>query len=197
MRFRKGSRAGTCSVCGHIEIARIDFLLAQGAGFAPVARQFKLSDDAVRRHFRVHVSADFKARIKLGPFRSEEHLRQLCAESGRSVIDNLRAAHAGIAARWLVAFESGADATLCLLSQQLHQNLGLQARLTRELMPAPSAITNNFFCTPIFADLQNTLIRVLAEHPAARAAVIREFKNIEQRAAPSLIEAPTHDAAAA
>ena len=80
---------GRCTVCSHSERTRIDYLCAQGGALLRIAKKFGVGDDALRRHFARHVTDDFKAGVKLGPFKSEEHLRTLCAEAGTSVLDNL------------------------------------------------------------------------------------------------------------
>jgi len=188
MRAQRGGRTGECKTCAHAEVARINFLLARGAAFAAVARQFGLSEDSVTRHYRNHVPSEFKAQVKLGPFQSEEHLRKLCAEAGTSVLDNLRSIYSGLTSRWLVNYEAGDDATLVMLSRELHTNLVTQARLTRELMPAPSSVVNNFFQLPLFGDLQSRLLTILRDFPEARAAVLREFKSLAEKQ-PPLIEA--------
>ncbi len=63
----------------------------------------------------------------------------------------------------------------------------MQARFTKELMPTPTTVVQNFFQLPIFGELQAVLLRTLAAHPQARAEVIRAFRDLEQRA-PKLIE---------
>jgi hypothetical protein len=136
-------RTGKCSICRHPERARIDYLAASGASLAPLAAQFRLKRSAVYNHSARHISDAYRAAIKIGPFESEEHLRRLCAESGVSVLDNLRAIYGGVAARWLVAFEAGADQTLALLTTKLQANLALQGQLTRELMPPGSTVNNS------------------------------------------------------
>jgi hypothetical protein len=193
--MQKGSRSNKCKTCKHPEVVRIDFLIARGAPLKPLARRFGISANSLFRHAHGHVSEEYRRAVKIGPFASEDELRKLCADGGISVLESLRSLYGGLSSRWLVNYEAGADDTLALLTARLHQNLELQARLTRELLPAATTITNNFFALPIFADLQASLLRTLASFPEARAAVIAEFKALADRAPPLLIEAPRDRAA--
>src|SRR5712692_10075637 len=122
-KSNRRSGMAMCKICAHPQRARLDFLCAQGAPIFPIARPFGVSKDSLYRHYKKHVSDEFKKSIVLGPFRDEAHLRRLCAESGTSVLDNLRTVYSGVASRWLVAYEAGADEKLALLTARLHQNL--------------------------------------------------------------------------
>ena len=44
-----------------------------------------------------HISQSYRDAVRLGPLRSEEQLRRLVAESGASVIENLKAIYSGLA----------------------------------------------------------------------------------------------------
>jgi hypothetical protein len=91
-----------------------------------------------------------------------------------------------------------------MLAGRLHENLNAMARLTGQLASSPLVQnTTNVFLLPQFAEVQAVLVRVLAAHPAARADVIRSFREMEARmaspAAPInsrvLIEQDAHAAA--
>ena len=148
MPRRVGYRRPTsCTVCRSAERGRIDYLAASGAPLKPLALRFALKPSAMYNHCRRHISEAYKRAVKIGPYESEEHLRKLCAESGTSVLENLRAIYGGLASRWLVNFEAGADQTLALLTTRLHSNLELQGRLTKELLPPGSTTINNLIIT--------------------------------------------------
>jgi hypothetical protein len=179
---RHPRRVGKCSVCRHASRARLDYLAASGASLAPLAAQFGLKKSAIYNHASRHISEAYRAAIKIGPFESEEHLRRLCAESGVSVLDNLRAIYGGVASRWLVAFEAGADQTLALLTSRLQSNLELQGRLTRELMPTGGTINNNI----IISDAVVRAVMAMHPTPEQRAAFADYYR--QRSAAPLVID---------
>jgi hypothetical protein len=167
----KGSITGRCTVCRHPDRVRIDYLAASGVELAPLGEKHGISKFAMLRHAKNHITDEFRRSVKIGPFKSEEHLRNLCADSGASVIENLRAVYSGLASRWLANLEAGADHALVAITAKVHDNLTLQARITRELMPAPPNVTfnqvnlnPNWFSS--FADEMRDLAR---RHPAIRA----------------------------
>jgi hypothetical protein len=176
---KAGSPSGRCRTCAHAERGRIDYLIATGAALEPLAERFGLSRDTVWRHAKHHVSPEYRAAVRIGPFESEERLRALCAEGGTSVLEHLRAVYSPLAARYLVAFEAGADGTLSNLAGRLHQNLEIQARLTKELMPAPSSLTiNGVFLGggDWFGEFSADLLALVRRHPAIKddlAALLR------------------------
>src|ERR1700730_8172875 len=143
MPRRVGHREGTCKTCNHSERTRIDYLIACGGPLKPLAPRFGLQPGSVYNHARRHISSEYRAAVRLGPFESEERLRQLCGEAGTSIVETLGAVKAGVAARWLVAFEAGADDTFVSLTGQIRKNLELMAKLTQEFVPGPSSVVTN------------------------------------------------------
>jgi hypothetical protein len=181
MPRRSGHREGTCKTCVHPERTRIDYLVATGAPLKPLAPRFGLKPSSLYNHSKKHVSAEYRSAVRVGPFESEARLRQLCAENGVSVVETLRAVNAGVSARWLVAFEAGADDTFISLTGQMRKNLELLARLTRELVPQPSVVTttNNFmlFEHPAYVQVIAALCMALRPFPEARQAVLATLRS--------------------
>jgi hypothetical protein len=172
-------RWGKCSVCRHPEHGRIDYLLALGDQVKPIAAKFKLQPTSLYNHKRKHISVEYVRAVRIGPLESEEQLRDLCARHGGSVIENLTAIYSGLVSRWLAAFEGGDDATLSVLTQRLHKNLELRARLTHELVP-PSTITNNvLIADPEYLRVIGTLARLLAPFPEARKRVALGLREMD------------------
>ena len=190
---RRGDRRGTCSVCRSPSLVRIDWLLATGSTRSAVARKFNLSSDAVERHARKHISAEFRNAVAIGPYKSEAELRRLTAENSASVVENLAAIYGGLTSRWLSAFESGSDTTLAMLTKEMLRVLDMRARISRELAP-PQTTVMNFFNAAPFLELQGQLLRTLAQHPEARRDVIAMLREMERKS-PPLIEVKA-DAAA-
>jgi hypothetical protein len=188
-----GHREGTCKTCLHPERTRIDYLIATGASLKPLASRFGLKPSSLYNHSKKHVSAEYRAAVRLGPFESEARLRQLCAENGVSVVETLRAVNAGVSARWLAAFEAGADDTFISLTAQMRRNLELLARLTRELVPQPSVVntTNNFmlFEHPEYVQVIVALSMALRPFPEARQAVLATLRSFRTAGERVLIDA--------
>ena len=193
MPRRLGHREGTCKTCLHPERTRIDYLIATGASLKPLASRFGLKPSSLYNHSKKHVSSEYRAAVRLGPFESEARLRQLCAENGVSVVETLRAVNAGVSARWLAAFEVGADDTFISLTAQMRKNLELLARLTRELMPQPSVVntTNNFmlFEHPEYVQVIAALSMALRPLPEARQAVLAMLRSFRAAGERVLIDA--------
>ena len=191
---RHGAPRGKCGACLHAERMRLDYLLSTGSTAAACARKFGLSADTVERHKKRHITDQYKASVRIGPFASESELRKLVAENSSSVVQNLQSIYSGLAARWLSCFESGADLMLVQLTKAMHHNLDMRARISRELAP-PSTIVANFYNSPVMLELQKELLRVLAQHPQARRDVIEALRELERKA-PPLIEVKADDRAA-
>jgi hypothetical protein len=188
MPRRPGHREGSCKTCLHPERTRIDYLIATAAPLKPLATRFGLKPSSLYNHSKKHISPEYRAAVRLGPFESEERLRQLCAENGVSIVETLRAVNAGVSARWLVAFEAGADDTFVSLTGQIRKNLELLARLTRELVPQASVVTttNNLmlFDHPEYVQAIAGIAEALRPFPEARQAVVsalRSFTAVSER----------------
>lgn len=173
-------RPWTCKTCQHPERARIDYLAATGAPLKPLAERYGLTKDSLTRHLANHISDDFKNAVKLEPWESEERLRSLCADHGVSALERLGAIYAPLAARYMVAFEAGADQTMIALAGKMTSIAMNQARLTRELMPAqPSmVVNNNVFLSPgWFEGFTQRMVEFARQHPEVREdlmAVLRD-----------------------
>jgi len=188
-------------VCRLAERPRIDYLLALGSTVKAVARQFNVGHDACTRHFANHVTDDFKRQVRLGPYDSEERLRALCADGGVSVLETLKAIYAPLAARYMAAFEAGADQVMIGLASRMQANLMDQARLTRELMPHPSnvSLTQNIVMTPgWFEGFSGRMVEFARRHPEIREDLMRVLREgVTGSEAPMLnITAGARDAAA-
>jgi hypothetical protein len=179
----KGVPTGRCTICMHPERARIDFLATTaggewGSGRRALATKFGVSSHALYRHCKAHISAEYRRAVKIGPFSSEEHLRQLLADTGASVLDRFNGLYNGHLARWLGALEANNDALMLEHGRVLSMLLGKVGILTREMLPpgAHTKIENNFFLSPDFMQFQQRALRVLRRHPEAMQDWIAEFR---------------------
>ena len=194
----KGEITGRCGTCRHPDRWRVELLLAGGASHTATARKFALHIDSVRRHWINHVSPERKAALAQGPVIVADLAARL-ADDQVSVLDHLKNVRAGLYAMFDAAVVAGDRTGTALIAAKLHENLNILVRLTGVLSNSTMInIQNNFILSPEFAAVQSTLLRILADHPAARDAVILEFRQLEQRGhAPALIESSpqAHDAA--
>jgi len=199
MTARRGPKR--CALCAHPEIGRMELLLAGGASITSVSQKFKVSYHMLRRHWRGHVSDAKKSNLILGPVQRTALAARVCEES-ESVLDHYRVIRSGLYQTFAAAVESGDKNGTALLAGRLIECCNAVARVTGQLANSPliGAQTNNIFISPMFAELQATLIRTLAQFPDARAAVIAAFRELEGRAdaaAPRLIEHEAQDGRAA
>src|SRR5580704_6758925 len=86
---------GRCAVCPSPDRARVELLMATGAGKRALGRKFKLHFDAIGRHWLNHVTDERKAALAVGPVERVALAAQVCEESA-SVIDHHRAVRAGL-----------------------------------------------------------------------------------------------------
>src|SRR5215470_10266742 len=171
-----------CTICFHHARGRIDSLLVCSAGThwqlpPALAKKFGVSADALWRHGKNHISDEYRAAVKIGPFESEDALRKLLAETGASVLDRYNAVYLGHLSRWLVALESGNDDAMIKHGSVMAALLAKVGILTREMLPpgAHQQITQNFFATPDFYSFQRRALKVLRRFPEVLDAWREEF----------------------
>jgi hypothetical protein len=174
---------GRCTICAHPQRARIDFLAVTaagewGSGRRSLALKFGISAHALYRHCRHHISEEYRRAVRVGPFESEERLRQLLADEGASVLDRFNSLYRGHLGRWLAAFEAGNDEVMARHGAIMGSLLAKVGVLTREMLPpgAHTRIENNFFLSPDFHAFQRRAVAVLRRHPEALHDWCAEFR---------------------
>ena len=181
---------GTCAVCKHQDRYRLELLLSGGASLRSVAKRFNLAYHTTRRHWLNHVSAEKRAALIAGPTKLSE-LADRAADEGGSLLDHFIILRNTLYRRLDACDEAGDAGQVSSLSGRIVEVLREMGRLTGDLSRTGVNITNNIFISPQFAELQAALIEALARHPDARTDVIRAFRALEARSAPSMIG---HDA---
>ena len=180
-------RRGPCKVCAHAEVARIELLLASGAGPSAVSRKFNLSKDSVGRHWTGHVSAERKVALVAGPA-ALQSLGAKIGEEAASVLDLHKAVRAPLWTAYAAAAEAGDAVTLDRISGRLTDSISATARLTGELASSPLVQNNvqiNLIANPEFERFRSNLLRVLSKFPEAAHAVIAEFQRLDAPSAPA------------
>jgi hypothetical protein len=188
--------------CRHPEVARINYLLVSGgASLRPLAAKFNLSVNSLHHHRHNHISREYVAAVRIGPLESEEQLRDLCANQGVSVVENLRAINAGVTSRWLAALEAGSDDVFIALTGQIRKNLELLAKLTKELVPSATVVTNQttiqLFEAPQYIEAIAVLCAALRPYPEARAAAAAALRRVRPGNTEQLLEARSEPSKAA
>lgn len=180
-------RRGPCKACGHLELARIELILASGAGVSAAARKFGLTEDSLRRHWARHVSAEKKAALIAGPA-ALQSLGAKIGEEASNVLDLHKAVRAPLWTAYAAAAEVGDAVTLDRISGRLTDSISATARLTGELASSPLVQNNvqiNLIANPEFERFRSNLLRVLSKFPEAAHAVIAEFQRLDAPSAPA------------
>jgi hypothetical protein len=185
-------RSRRCTVCQHPERGRIDYLLCvaegnHGSGRRALGEKYGLSQHAIWRHGKAHISEEYRKAARVGPFQSEEELRRLVAESGASALDRFNALYNGHLSRWLHALEIGDDDAMTRHGALMGQLLAKIGVITKELTPSSThtSITNNLTLSPDYYVFQQRAAAVLRRFPEVWEAWQQEFR---QSPEPKLIE---------
>ena len=182
---RAGRPKGDCKVCLHPDRYRIEMDLVAGVSNAAVGRKYGVSKDSCWRHVQNHLPSERRAALVAGPLRLSELADKANAENV-ALVDYIALVRAALLSRFLAANEADDRQGTGLLAGRLTEVLRLQAQVTGELSNATAGITNNTLIlnSPFVADLQSMLLRTLAPHPEARAAVIQGLEELSRRAIP-------------
>jgi hypothetical protein len=186
---RKGP---TCTVCKHVDRARIESTRIAGASLDSIAAKYAIGRDALWRHMAKHVSDDLKAQ-----YIADVPVKELAARAsaeGIGVLDYLAIVRGILLQQFQLAASVNDKNGTAVLAGRLTEVLREIGRITGEIMKSPAvqniSTTVNFINSPVFVDLQQMLIRRLAGHPEAMAAVVDGLRELESRSAPRATAAP-------
>jgi hypothetical protein len=160
---RWGSGPLQCTVCGHPQRHKIDYLIASGAGMTAVGQQFGFSHQRVGHHYKRHVSDRFKQLCAATHLASFEDLLKNATEASIEAIDLCNLLIKGHVARWAVNLEAGCDQFMTKHAQKVLQTLELRSRITLELQPEARNMTVNNYLVRDAAGL----VSVLKDNAAA------------------------------
>jgi len=153
---RWGSGHARCATCLHPERGRIDFLLATGASQRSIAATYDLVQQSVQRHYKVHVTARFKAMCQAMHNETFEKLLRDATEANSESVDVLNLLIRGHTSQWALALEAGDYRMMAGHSAKILQAIEVRSRITLELAP-PGGITVNNFLMRDAAELVATL----------------------------------------
>jgi hypothetical protein len=183
-RKRTSLRKGpVCTLCKHPSRVLIEQTRVAGASLDSIARKFGVSRDIIHRHCKNHVSEDLKASYLAGVPLKE--LAAKAASEGLSVLEYFALIRATLLTEFQLASQVHDRHATSALAGRLTEVLREIGRITGEIMRSPGVqnVTNtvNFVNSPVFVDLQTMLIRRLAGHPDAMAAVIDGLRELEAK----------------
>ena len=174
-----------------------------GASLSAVALRFGLSGkDVVHRHFKLHVSPARRADLMLGPAQFETLANYAAAES-RTLLERMNIATSLLFKRFVACAEAEDDHALANIAARLNALFRDYAALTGELRQASSVTINNnninVISSPEFVALQEGLLTIARQVPAARMPIIELLKSLEgdDAAPPVLIEGEALECVAA
>jgi hypothetical protein len=173
-----------CHVCSHEQRGRIDYVIVSSQGdrsasVRAIADKFGISEASVRAHSKNHISDEYRKAVLLGPFRSEDDLRQLAAEEGTSVLTNYRALFNAHRSRWLLALEIGDDANMIQHAKAMDGMLWRIGQLTKEyVQPGATSVQTNIFMTPDYHNFERRVVNVLKRHPQVLEDWLAEFREL-------------------
>jgi hypothetical protein len=159
-------------------------LLCGGASKRSIGERFGLDHDAVLRHWHRHLSDDRKAALIAGTVPLGK-LADLAADEGAALIDHFRLLRGTLYLTLQCAVDAGDRAGVASVAGRIVEVLNAMGKLTGELTRASGVTINNnlIMSSPIFVDLETTLLRVLAPFHDARVAVIAALRELEERRA--------------
>jgi hypothetical protein len=185
---RRAYSSSKCVVCRHSDRWRIELLKAGGAGIDALAKKFDVSRDSIDRHWHRHVSAESKATYLCGPAELAT-IAERAAIEGDSVLDYLKMCRTTLVAQLAAVSEAGDARGAAFVANSLTRVLESIARVTGELSELARSTINvhgNVSIlteSPAFARVQATMLRALADYPAARAAVVLALRSLDTEGA--------------
>jgi hypothetical protein len=189
MRIKAKSGPGNCSVCSHPERWRIDLLRAGGTSAESLGEKYGLSKDAILRHWNNHVTPEAKASYLAGPAQMAE-LHAKAAAEGDSVLDYLKIVRTMLMSSMAACAEAGDSRGVAVVANALTTTLERIGKLTGEISQIASSLTINnnvaIVNSPAFAKVQAAILRALAPHSAARAAVVEALRELDAESAGDL-----------
>jgi transposase-like protein len=157
--------ARTCTVCSHPEKEEIDRLLVRGDSIAGIARDFAVSEDALKRHFDNHVPKTLAASPSAKEITDADKLL--------SEIEEVK----NRALRLLDKAENAQDTRVygppSQYLKEFREYVRLMAELSGKLAAQPQiTIINN----PQWVELRTLIITALEPYPEAREAVVHAIR---------------------
>jgi hypothetical protein len=177
-----------CVACKHKDRVLIEAASVAGCSLDNVAKKYGLSRDSVFRHMKSHVDdaarADYLAAVPMADLAAK------AAEEGVSVLGFLSIIRATLMTQFQLAASLNDRHATATLAGRLTEVLRAIGSISGEMGSMAASITINnhtVLNSPVFANLQVSLLQALAPFPAARQAVVTALRQLdEQNAAPPM-----------
>ncbi len=157
--------ARTCTVCSHPEKEEIDRLLVRGDSIAGIARDFAVSEDALKRHFDNHVPKTLAASPSAKEITDADKLLFEIEEVKNRAL------------RLLDKAENAQDTRVygppSQYLKEFREYVRLMAELSGKLAAQPQITIINH---PQWIELRTVIIEALDPYPDAKAAVVRAIR---------------------
>jgi len=170
-----------CTICLHEQRHRIELALASGASRQAIGRKFAVSPQAVRRHGKLHVSAERRAALIAGPLKLHE-LAERAHQTDMALQDYLNILMASLFEQYLRCVEVGDVGGFTSIAARLAEIYRLSAQLNGEITKAASVINNTMnivMGNPQVQTFLQNLAKQLRPYPKALDAVVDWLKGQE------------------
>jgi len=155
----------TCTVCRHQKRQDIEIEIVRSVPYRDIARQYRLSKDAIARHAQVHLPAMLA--------KSEDAREVACADTIMGQAEGLRESALAILRK---AEESEDFDTALKAIREARSCVELLARVAGELKDGP---TVNILISAEWVQVQAVILGALIDHPAARLAIASALAQLE------------------
>jgi hypothetical protein len=187
MTARKLVKKKRCIVCNHPDRVLIEATKIAGAGLDTIAAKYKISRDCIWRHMKDHVPEELRAEYLAAVPMKE--LAAKAAEEGVSVLAYFSIVRATLLRQFQLAASVNDKHAVSALAGRLNEVLRSIGSVTGEMgdLAARSITINNtttILNSPVFANLQATLLHALSPFPDARAAVVAALRSMDEENAP-------------
>jgi hypothetical protein len=145
--------------------------------------RFKVSEDALWRHSRNHLTKEIRAALALKLVAKEGDTRAVLLEEGASTAEALKAIRGPLFGLFLGAIDAGEGRTAAQIAGRLHEGLSISAKLAGELIPAATTNIQNIVLSPDYIRLRGELLNALRPYPEAARAVAEVFRRAGEQAA--------------
>jgi hypothetical protein len=154
--------------------------LARGGSRRSVADHYKVSPDALWRHWTSHVSDDAKASMKAAYLKPSATIEEILREESPGLLERLAAYRAGCWRLFNDAVENADAKGVAPLVRELIRVEELIAQQTGELRAKASTPVAHLHMTADFARLRQTIALALRPYPVALAAVSAALREMDQ-----------------
>jgi hypothetical protein len=162
-----------CTICTSPRRSAVDAQLAGGESLAAVAKRYKLSPDALRRHREGHLS----------PALAAVAVERYGAESAAAAFDQTTARIESLIARLEGLLEVAEERKSLLgganIAREIRQSLELIARLRGELDERPVTTVVNVLASPEFTAAVTAMLTATERYPEARVAIADALERLD------------------